>query len=177
VERTDYPDGVDPDDLDSVMRGLTAGAFHGSVLTERAHENVGRVTDLSLLLTAIEQVVPRPAVAFIEGTRISDEVRTLLDERSIPSGRDDLWGTAWPRPEGFHLPLTDENMRDLRQLVSSHTRPEDPYPFAGICDHVVVDRDHEIVLAAYDVGSDVWLSRDLPAGTVELFQEVAGAIY
>jgi hypothetical protein len=174
MERSNYPDGVDPDDVGSVMSALSAGEYEPSV-TGRALDSVGRVTDLSLLLTAIEQVVPRPAVVYIEGVRISAEVRAFLDERSVPAGRDDLWGTAWPRPEAFHLSLTDQNMRDLRQLVSSHARPEDPYPFAAVCAHVVVYRDDEIVLAAYDVGSDVLLSGDVPAGIVERFQEIAGA--
>ena len=174
MERTNYPDGVDPEDVDSVMQAWGA-PFLPPVLTE-AHENVGRVTELSLLLTAIERAMPRPAVIFIEGTRLSDEVKTYLEERSLPSGRDDLWGTLWPRPSGFHIPVTDENLIDLRQLVSRHARPEDPYPFGEICDHVVVYCDDLVLLGAYDVGSDVWLSRELPTATVELFREAAGAV-
>ena len=115
--------------MDSVIQGLNRGAFRRSVLTE-TYKNVGRVADLSLLLTAIERVMPRPAVVFIEGTELSDEVKAVLEERSLHSGRDDLWGTS----------------------------------------------DDQVLLKAYDVGSDVWLSSELPAATVERFQQIAGAV-
>jgi hypothetical protein len=120
--------------------------------------------------------MPRPAVVFLEGTRLSDEVKTFLEERSLPSGRDDLWGPMWPRPSGFHIPVTDANMSDLRQLVSTRAQPEEPHPFDEICDHVVVYSDQHVLLGAYDFGSDVWLSRELPVATVELFQEIASAV-
>jgi hypothetical protein len=173
VERTNYPEGVDPEDVDSVMRAMDE--FPGPAVSEHRHHSVGRVADLCLLLSAIERLLPRPAVIFIEGTKIAGEVKTFLDEHSIASGRDDLWGTAWPRPEGFHILVTDENLRGLRHLVSTQVRPEEPYPYGAICNHVVVYRDNEILLTAYDVGSEVWLSDDLPAGTAERFREVVDA--
>jgi hypothetical protein len=175
VERTSYPDGVDPEDVDSVLRGVSAGAFGPPAVTADSHQNAGRVTDLWHLLAAIQHVLPRPAVVYLEGTNIDDEVRTFLDERSIPPGRDDLWVTTWPRPEGFHVPLNDANMDDLCRLVKSQTRAWRPFPFGGICNHVVVYRGDDILLAAYDVGSEVTLSRDLPTATVERFQQVACA--
>jgi hypothetical protein len=175
VKRMSYPDDVDPEDVGSVMQALADGAFGGPVLSFERHTRVGHVTDLASLLVAIEQTLPRPAVMFIEGTRIAPEVETLLESRSVRGTRDDLWGTSWPVPDGFHLPVSDENLRDLRDLVERHAAPEEPYPFSAICDHVVVYSGDVVLMGAYDVGSEVWLSSDLPAETIELFRVAAGA--
>ena len=170
MKRTSYPDGVDPDDVESVMRALGAGAFDTVAQGGSPLEKAGRVSDLSLLLAGIDQALPRPAMLFVEGTSIAPDVKKLLDGRSVQPGRDDLWGTVWPRSDGFHIRVTDENMRDLLKLADHHATPE-------ICDHLTVYCGERILLVAHDVGSDdVWLDGGLPPQAMARFRRVANAI-
>ena len=145
------------------MRALADGAF-ASAQDPVPLQRAGHVSDLGSLLGGIAKALPRPSVMFVEGTTIAPEVMALLEECSTDPGRDDLWGTVWPRSDGFHIPVTDENVRALAALAERHATPE-------LCDHVTVYSGDRILLLAHDVGSDVWLSSDLAPGVVERFRE------
>jgi hypothetical protein len=168
MKRNSYPDGVDPDDAGSVMRALMSGAFDAATDQNAELQAAGRVAALSSLLAAIAETMPRPSVMFIEGTTIADEVKNDLGDRSVEPGRDDLWGTVWPRSDGFHVPVTDENLRDLLAVAQRKTRQ-------AICDHITVYHGAQVLLAAHDVGGEVWVSGELPADTIEQFRRVANA--
>ena len=159
---------VDPSDEAAVMRAIVGTSFRAVAKSAGSLERVGAVGTLASLLAGIDQALPRPAVMFIEGTSIASEPRVFLDRRSIEPEPDDLWGTVWPRSEGFDVPLTDENLRDLAELASRHPEHE-------ICDHITVYRGDRVILVAHDVGSEVLLDRELPDTVIELFQQVAGA--
>jgi hypothetical protein len=168
VPRTNRSDDVDPDDEASVTRAIAGAGFGAVAKSAGTLESVGVVSSLPDLLAGIEHALPRPAVMFIEGTSIAGPPRELLDQRAIDPERDDLWGTIWPRSEGFDIPVTDENVRDLVDLAKRH-------PAEEVCDHVTVYRGDRVLLVAHDVGSEVLLNRELPAGVAERFRRSARA--
>jgi hypothetical protein len=151
-----------------VMRAIAGAGFGAVAKSAGTLEVVGAVASLKALLAGIAEALPRPAVMFIEGTSIAQPARELLDRRAVDPERDDLWGTIWPRSEGFDVPVTDENLRDLRELAEQH-EPEE------ICDHLTVYADERVLLVAHDVGSKVLLSRELPADAVERFRRTTEA--
>ena len=120
--RTNRFEDVDPDDEGSVMRALSGAGFGAVAKSAGTLERIGRVSSLESLLAAIGQALPRPAVMFIEGTSIADPAKESLAERSIEPERDDLWGTVWPRSEGFDMPVTDHNVRGPLELAKPITR-------------------------------------------------------
>jgi hypothetical protein len=168
VPRTNRAEEVDPDDEESVMRAIAGAGHKGVAKSAGTLESVGVVSTLEALLAGIGEALPRPAVMFIEGTAIAPAAREHLDQRAIEPERDDLWGTLWPRSEGFDIPATDENVRDLLALAKVH-------PAEEICDHVTVYRGGTVLLVAHDVGSDVLLNRALPPDVIERFRRAANA--
>ncbi len=168
MKRANYPEGVDPEDANAVMRALADGAFGNQLAPGPPFQSAGRVPDLDALLAGIVAAMPRASIMFIEGTSIVPEAKTLLYDRSVEPQRDDLWGTVWPRPQGFHVPLTDQNVDDLRALADRLAIPE-------VCDHITVYDADQILLIAHDVGSEVWLSGDLSDVARQRFHSAVNA--
>lgn len=137
------------------------------VLTEDSHFDAGRVRDLVAILTALGEL-PRPATVFVEGTSCSAETTAFLRSHETSPGRDDLSGTLWPKAAQFHVPLTDTVVTGLISLAERSAEPE-------VCDHLVVYRGPEVLLAAYDAGSsDVWISRSLPSQVTDRVKVALG---
>ena len=91
----------------------------------------------------------------------------VLGRHRTEATRGDLSGTIWPQPQTFHLPLTNEVGEALRLLGERFAQPE-------MCDHLVVYRDEDILLSAYDAGIDiVWVSRALPTHILEQLRSLA----
>lgn len=142
-------------------RARVAGSGDGLSLKEERAINLGLIRDLSGLLAAISAVMPEGAVLYLEGTSIAPEIRAFLEAHRAEESQRVVLGTSWPRPKTYHLPLTRSNLSQFRELAKKHSEPE-------ICDHVVVYLGDEVLWYAYDAGSSyVYVSRDLPPGTVE----------
>jgi hypothetical protein len=121
--------------------------------------NLGRAGDLDALLHAIE-ALPDDAVLYVEGTSIAPDIEEFLRAHAIQSTTIITRGTAWPRSTTLHVRLDPGLVARLRELAERHAGPE-------ICDHLVVYRDDDVLLSAYDAGSEtVWVRRDLPAEVV-----------
>jgi hypothetical protein len=129
---------------------------------------VGYVEDFYALLRAIDEVMPRDAVLYLEGTSIVGEVAAFLDTRQLVDQPAIEANTLWPKPRFFHLPLTGTNLAELRALAEHHAEPE-------VADHLVVYRDIDVLLWAHDAGAGyVTVSRFLPEETVERFRSSLG---
>jgi hypothetical protein len=128
------------------------------------------VSDLYELLRAIDEVMPRDATLYIEGTSVAADVERFLAQRPADAWHEVEAGTLWPKPKVFHLPLSGTSLTELRELAARHAEPE-------ICDHLVVYREGEALLWAHDAGhGDVLVSRDLPRETLSRLEaSLAGA--
>jgi hypothetical protein len=137
-------------------------------LDEAEARVVGYVTDLYELLRAIDDVMPKDAVLYVEGTSIAAEVVEFLDARQAADPQLVEPNTLWPRPRVFHLPLSGTNLGDLRALAEAHAEPE-------VASHLVVYRGPQVLLWAHDAGAGyVQLSHSLPEEMIEAFQNSLG---
>lgn len=110
-------------------------------------EDFGRVGDIGLVLEGIRDLLPDDAVLYLEGSRrsMAPELLEFLHANAAPQPRRAARGTLWPGPATFHALATASNLDRIREIESRHGAPE-------ICDHLVVYRDEEVLLTAYDVG-------------------------
>jgi hypothetical protein len=129
---------------------------------------LGYVTDFYELLRAIDEVMPKDAVLYVEGTDIAPDVAAFLDARRAADPPDIEPNTRWPKPTIFHLSLGGTNLSDLRKIAESHAEPE-------VADHLVVYRGADVLLWAHDAGAGyVEVSRSLPAGVITGFKDSLG---
>ena len=168
MTRGHEPDGVRSGGFFSSIRAVVRRWVPAGVDLPASGQWVGEVADVSSLLAGIDVALPRGVVMFIEGTS-TPEVKELLADRAVAPVRDDLWATIWPRSPRFDLPLTSENLRDLRALA------ERPSGEGVFCDHVIVYDGDRILMYAHDVGGEVWLSGDLSEAARERFRSASGA--
>jgi hypothetical protein len=131
--------------------------------------NLGYVRDLHALLRGIEEAMPEDAVLYLEGTSIAREIEEFLRLNAVEPVAHVTSGTAWPKPRSFHLPTTRPVLGGLRERAAGHAAPE-------LCDHLVVYRDDEVLLSAYDAGAEtVWVRRDLPEESLARLRELLSA--
>lgn len=88
---------------------------------------------------------PEGGILYLEGTTIAPNVAEFLEQSQAEGAMPVAKGTPWPKPRMFHLPITDANIRRLTEMEREHAAPE-------ICDHLVVYREGEVLLTAYDAG-------------------------
>jgi len=131
-------------------------------------EKVGRVDDLGRLLECIQQVLPKDAVLYLEGSRrhMAAELRDFLEENPSPHIADVPKGTVWPKSAKYYLQANYPNLNRLRAIESRYPQPE-------VCDHLVVYRGDEVLITAYDAGAgDVFVSPRLPAGDLAQIRRI-----
>jgi hypothetical protein len=130
---------------------------------------VGYVSDFYALLRAIDETMPSDAFLYLE-RRPARNVETFLNQRQASDQPTVEPNTLWPKPHRFHLPLVGTNLTELRLLAEEHAEPE-------VADHLVVYRDHAVLLWAHDAGDGyVALSRSLPKETVDRFRATLAGV-
>lgn len=138
------------------------------ILREADALEIGYVTDLYKLLRAIDEVMPKDAVLYVEATAIAPDVASFLETRTAQDQREITSNTLWPRPRVFHLPLTGDNLAEFRELAEKHAEPE-------VADHLVVYRGDDVLLWAHDAGDGyVDVARGWPESSVEAFRDALG---
>jgi hypothetical protein len=129
---------------------------------------LGRVGDFYALLRAIDEVMPRDAILYVEGTSIASEVKDFLASRRALATYPIEPGTLYPKPAAYHLPLADPNLTDLRSIAERHAEPE-------VADHLAVYRGNELLLTAYDSGNgEVYVARSLPTERLQALRSALG---
>ena len=130
-------------------------------------EDLGRVRDLGLVLEAT-RALPHDAILYLEGSRrsLAPELLEALHANAAPQPIRVARGTLWPRPATFHILLTASNLDRIREIESRHAAPE-------ICDHLVVYRDDEVLLTAYDAGDGaVYVAKALGEPTIKRMRSI-----
>jgi hypothetical protein len=152
----------EPQDVDDLAPG------EGISLRATEAIEVGEVCDISKLFAALASALPVGAVLYAEGTNIAPDVQEFLGSESVEPAARVTQGTSWPESQQFHVPATPANLMRMHELSLRHAEPE-------VCDHLVVYRDEDVLISAYDAGfGTVYARRDLPKAALDRLREAAG---
>jgi hypothetical protein len=109
---------------------------------------------------ALEELIPQHTFLHVEATAAPD-IRAFLEAHDAGPVTAVARGTWWPREQTYLLPLTKADLEAFRELAERHAEPE-------ICTHLVVYREEQVLLTAYDAfDGDVFVTDDLPADTID----------
>ncbi len=138
------------------------------ILKEADAREIGYVTDFYKLLRAIDEAMPKDAVLYLEGTSIAPDVASFLESRPALERHEITANTLWPKPKVFHIPLTGDNLAQLRNLAENHAAAE-------VADHLVVYRGEVVLLWAHDAGYGYMrVARDLSESIVKALRDALG---
>jgi hypothetical protein len=80
-------------------------------------------------MRALSQLLPDDSILYLEGICMSKDICEFLSARQTAQAQKVAIGTIWPRPHGFHIPATPQNIEFLAAQFANHASPE-------ICDHI-----------------------------------------
>ncbi len=125
--------------------------------------------DAAAFVRQLPELLPEGAVLYLEGTSMASEVRDFLDDRRSPTELKIARGTILPRPEVYHLPMTDANVAGLAELFETHASPE-------VCDHFHAYVGDTVLLQWHDAFFDdpLLLSAAIPEEKMKHFCDVLG---
>ena len=101
--------------LDSL--GLSRKRNGGGIrLGEAEPWRVSPTKDVELFVRTLPVLVPEGSLAYFEGTGES-HVAKYLSEVSVPAQMQVALGTIWPRPDYYHVPVSQESMEALAAFL------------------------------------------------------------
>lgn len=99
--------------------------------------------DVTAFFHHLHELMPARAVLYLEGVSIGTSVAKRLTELQCEPQAQVALGTLWPKPRCFHIPLTEQNLREIAALYESNAPPE-------ICDHLHVYAENSVLLEWHD---------------------------
>jgi hypothetical protein len=133
--------------------------------TTRPFWEVSGKADFPSLLAALSELLPQECVFYFEGGSPSGELSQYLREHSVPERAHIAYGTIWPKPSIFHLPVTAATISRLADLMRSRAHPE-------LAIHFHAYRDQAVLLEWHDAFTQpMLLSGELPEQKVRAFAE------
>lgn len=105
------------------------------------------------LLVRLASILPPGLTLFVEGSAMAPLIQAYLEARPAASPTVIRSGTLWPRLRGYHMPMTEENMAGLAQLMGLVAEPE-------VGDHLHAYRGEVAYLIWYDAFSAPLYVRD-----------------
>lgn len=131
---------------------------------------VSGITAATGFFAALADLLPEGSFLYLEGAADLDaqafqEARAVVPPRTVP------WGTVWPQPAAYHLPVDVRTMADLEHLAESRAEPE-------ICAHLVAYREDEALVVGYDAFDPPFLlAPSLGEEKVQAFCDRLGATH
>ena len=146
------------------------GAWGGIRLADADPWCVSPTRDVERFVRALPSLMPSGSVVYFEDTG-EPHVRQYLQSVSVPAQAQIAIGVIWPRPDGYHVPLTAETMEELAAFLEQN-------PAGFFCTHCHVYLDGVVLLQWYDafIGDDpMYISRTIGADAVARFGEALGS--
>lgn len=128
--------------LAKICGAVPAEARDGIRLASGASWEVSAIRDLPQFLRALPALLPSGAVLYLEDVSAQDVIAFLAAKSAKGTSKVAL-GTIWPRPNFFHLEVTETNMMELAELSERHATPE-------VCIHLHAYKDSRVVLEWHD---------------------------
>jgi hypothetical protein len=130
---------------------------------------VSPTKDVELFVRTLPVLVPEGSLAYFEGTGES-HVAKYLSEVSVPAQMQVALGTIWPKPDYYHVPVSQESMEALAAFL-------DDAPTGYVCTHCHVYRNGAILLQWHDAFMDdpMYVSRTISEHVVREFANGLGS--
>jgi len=141
----------------------------GIRLGETEPWRVSPTKDVERFVRALPVLAPEGSLAYFEGTG-EPHVAKYLTEVSVPAHVQVAIGTIWPRPDYYHVPVSQESMDSLAAFL-------DEAPAGYFCTHCHVYRNGSILLEWHDAFMDdpMYVSRAIDEHTVRAFADRLGS--
>jgi hypothetical protein len=132
---------------------------------------ISPIKDTSLFLRNLKIIMPEGSVLYFEGTA-EDKVESFLARKNIPDPIKVAVGTIWPKPNTFHIPLTDKNLNGLAVLI-------DKFSIAYLCDHIHAYKEATVLLEWHDAFIDdpMYVIPEIDETRIEKFCKNIGSTY
>src|SRR5688572_28482593 len=142
------------------------GGIH---LTDAEPWCVGPTRDVGRFVRALPSLMPSGSVVYFEDTAEAHVAR-YLQSVSVPAQLRVAIGTIWPRPDGYHVPLTAETMDNLVAFLEQN-------PAGFFCTHCHVDRKSTRLNSSHDafINDPMYISRSIGADAVAGFAQALGS--
>ena len=125
----------------------------------------------SKFFLALLDITPADSVFCVETSNLVEEVREFLEANKMPHRTRVLLGTYWPKPEVFHLPFNEQNMRQFAEFAET-------FPMPQICDHIHIYKDNEVLLEWFDVlYNPLYISKKISEDSIKVFCSKIGCEY
>ena len=120
--------------------------------------------DFSQFLLNVSQLLPPGSVLCIEACCSARPVLDFLNAHKVEAGVKLPRGTLLPRSEMFHLPVSEENLRQLDNVIASSDA-------GGIPTHVQAYNGDSILLQWFDAsaGDPIFVSKKIPENVLREF--------
>lgn len=150
--------------------GVVSSAERAGIRLEEAEPwKVTPTRDVERFLRALPLLVPQGSIIYFEGTG-EPHVREHLGRISIPPQAQVALGTIWPRPDTYHVAVSQDSMEDLATFL-------DKEPAGVFCAHCHVYRDGAILVGWHDAFMDdpMYVSRTVSEDLVREFAARLGS--
>ncbi len=158
--------------LANIFGAVPKRDLQGLCLGNTAFWTVTPTTDFPAFLDALVDLAPPGSILYIEGDKPPEDLGAFFAQRCVPETVHLVMGTIWPRPRTFHLPITEQNIRELAALIRQK-RP------SGSAVHLHVYRDNEVLLEWHDAfwRDPFYLSASIEEDRLRTFCERLGVKY
>jgi hypothetical protein len=154
--------------LSRLLRYATKEEVAGASMGQGERWIVAPTRDAAAVLRALPNLFPAGAFAYFEGTT-EEHFAGWLSAHSVASPLKVAYGTIWPKPDFYHLPLRGELLEEAAELVE---RERIPLPSI----HFHVHDGAQVLLEWHDAFGDdpISLAGILPHDRVEEFARAIG---
>jgi len=156
--------------LAKICGAVPVEARDGIRLVSGAPWEVSAIRDLPQFLRALSALLPSGTILYLECVSAQDVIEFLAIKSAKNTSKVAL-GTIWPRPNFFHLELTQTNMMELAELCERHATFE-------VCIHLHAYKDGRVVLEWHDAFTQpLLLAGDIPENRVAEFCRLLNCQY
>ena len=154
--------------LSRLLGYASRSEMEGARLEDRQPWVVPATKDGAVFLRALPSLLPEGGFVYFEATTES-VFASWLSEHSVTSPLKIAYGTIWPRPDWFHIPLDPSLLEEAAVLIERHG-------IALPSIHVHVHDGTRVLLQWHDafIKDPMYITSTIPREPVESFAERLG---
>lgn len=146
----------------TILGAVSAEEMGGIHLEGPVRWEVAETKDMSAFLRALPHLLGEDSVLYLEDVNGPD-VSAFLQRKPAKATCKVALGTIWPRPNYFHLDITEVSMQELAKLAEGRATPE-------VCIHLHAYKAGRVLLEWHDAfDQPMWISDEIPEEKVAEF--------